>query len=139
MHSFWDSGAVLRACPREIVAKLVTFARRALWQTHVTGNVHCCTCVTRDTQERKFRACKRVNCARGQYSSLGEGAFHMEEGVQVRVQAECGREEVGERKRNMEKDKTRKRATDNQPLTMDGMSVRLQTLEPWLGHAVWTA
>ena len=39
--------------------------------------------------------------ARGQYSSLGEGAagvslgaVHMEEGVQVRVQVECGREEV---------------------------------------------
>ena len=38
---------------------------------------------------------------KGQYSSLGEGAagvslgsVHMEEGVQVRVQVECGSEEV---------------------------------------------
>ena len=46
----------------------------------------------------------RVYIARVQYSSLGEGAasvslgvVNMEEGVQVRVQVECGREEVGDR------------------------------------------
>ena len=44
-----------------------------------------------------------VYIARGQYSSFGEGAaglslgaVHMEEGVQVRVQVEVGREEVGD-------------------------------------------
>ena len=48
--------------------------------------------------------CERmVYIAREQYSSLGEGAasvslgaVHMEEGVQVRAQVECGREEVND-------------------------------------------
>ena len=51
-----------------------------------------------------------VYIARGQYSSLGEsaailslGAVHMEEGVQVRVQVEGGREEVGDREKHEER------------------------------------
>ena len=45
--------------------------------------------------------------ARVQFSSLAEsmqqvslGAVHMEEGVQVRVQVECGREEVNNREKH---------------------------------------
>ena len=45
----------------------------------------------------------RVNSARGQDSSIGgdavydcRGVVHMEEGIQVRVQVEVGREEQGE-------------------------------------------
>ena len=48
--------------------------------------------------------------ARGQYSSLGEGAagvslgaVHMDEGVQVRVQVECGREEVNDGEKHGER------------------------------------
>ena len=48
--------------------------------------------------------------ARVQYSSLGEGAagvslgaVHMEEGVQVRVQVECGREEVNDGEKHGER------------------------------------
>ena len=48
-----------------------------------------------------------VYIARVQYSSSGEGAaglslgaVHMEEGVQVRVQVEVGREEVGDREKH---------------------------------------
>ena len=55
-----------------------------------------------------------VYIAREQYSSSGEGAagvslgaVHMEEGVQVRVQVECGREEVN----------------DDQTLIMDDMKM----------------
>ena len=68
-----------------------------------------------------------VYFAKGQYSSLCEsavvhslGVVHMEEGVQVRVQAEVGREEVGDRETHGEsqnEDTTR----NNQPLIMDGM------------------
>ena len=46
----------------------------------------------------------------GQYSSLCEGAasvslgaVHMEEGVQVRVQAECGREEANDGEKHGER------------------------------------
>ena len=56
--------------------------------------------------------------ARGQYSSLGEGAagvsfgaVHMEEGVPVRVQVGYGREEVNNREKQ-EKDKHEE--TDNE-------------------------
>ena len=56
--------------------------------------------------------------ARVQYSSLGEGAagvsvggVHMEEGVQVRVQVERGREEVNDGEKQ-EKDKHEE--TDNE-------------------------
>ena len=51
-----------------------------------------------------------VYIARVQYSSLGEGAasvslgvVHMEEGLSVRVQVECGREEVGDREKHGER------------------------------------
>ena len=51
-----------------------------------------------------------VNIAREQYFSLGEGAagvslgaVHMEEGVQVRVQVECGREEVNDGEKHGER------------------------------------
>ena len=65
--------------------------------------------------------------ARGQYSSLGAGAagvslgvVHMEGGAQVRVQVECGREEVNDG----EKDRTRKQqGTDDQTLIKDDMKM----------------
>ena len=48
--------------------------------------------------------------ARGQHSSSGEGAagvslgaVHMEEGVQIRVQVECGREEVNDGEKHGER------------------------------------
>ena len=48
--------------------------------------------------------------AREQYSSLGEGAasaslgaVHMDEGVRVRVQVECGREEVNDGEKHGER------------------------------------
>ena len=61
------------------------------------------------------------------------GVVHMEEGVQVRVQVECGREEVGDREKHGERqnDDTRNRqSTTHHGWHEDGMSARLQTLEP---------
>ena len=73
---------------------------------------------------------------------LGEGAagvslgvVHMEEGVQVRVQVECGREEVGDREKHGERqneDTSNRQSTAHHGWHQDGMSTRLQTLEPWL-------
>ena len=83
-----------------------------------------------------------------QYSSLGEGAasvslgaVHMEGGVQVRVQVEVGREEVGDREKHGERqneDTSNRQSTAHHGWHEDGMSARLQTLEPWLvlSHAV---
>ena len=81
-----------------------------------------------------------VYIAKWQYSSLGEGAagvslgaVHME-GVQVRVQVECGREEVNDGEKHGERQN--EEATRNRQSTAhhgwheDGMSARLQTLEP---------
>ena len=71
-----------------------------------------------------------VYIAREQYSSLGED---MEEGVQVRVQVEVGREEVGDREKHGERqneEATRNRRS-NAHLGWhgDGMT-RAHTLEP---------
>ena len=63
----------------------------------------------------------------GQYSSLCDGAavvslddVDIGEEVLVRVQVECGREEVNDGEKQ-EKDRTRTQATDNQTHIMDGM------------------
>ena len=73
-----------------------------------------------------------VSPARAQDSSVGGGAgvicldvVHMEEGVQVRVQVEVGREEVGDRETHGEKRVITKkqRGTNAEPLTMDGMKM----------------
>ena len=78
--------------------------------------------------------------ARWQYSSLGEGAAsvslgagHMEEGVQVRVQVEVGSEEIDDGEKHGErqnKDTSNKQSTAHHGWHEDGMSARLQTLEP---------
>ena len=82
-----------------------------------------------------------VYIVREQYSSLGEGAagvsrgaVHMEGGVQVRVQVECGREEVGDREKHGERQNehtSNKQSTAHHGWHEDGMSARLQTLEPY--------
>ena len=80
-----------------------------------------------------------VYTVREQYSSLGEGAagvslgaVHME-GVPVRVQVGCGREEVGDREKHGERqneDTSNKQSTAHHGWHEDCMSARLQTLEP---------
>ena len=79
-----------------------------------------------------------VFSARGKDSSVGGvavviclGVVHMEEGVQVRVQVEVGREEVGDSEGNTEKDRTRTQATVNHPLTMDGMNMQCDAHQLW--------
>ena len=64
-----------------------------------------------------------------QYSSLGEGAVvnsldavDIGDEMLVRVQVECGREEVNDGEKQ-EKDRTRTQVTDNQTHIMDGMKV----------------
>ena len=74
--------------------------------------------------------------ARGQDSSVGGGAgficlgvVHMEEGVQV----ECGREEVEDGEKHGERqneDTSNRQSTAHHGWHEDGMSARLQTLEP---------
>ena len=77
--------------------------------------------------------------ARVQYSSLGEGAenvslgaVHMEEGVQIRVQVECGGEEQGDSEKHRERQNENRQSTAHHGWHEGGMSARLQTLEPWL-------
>ena len=68
--------------------------------------------------------------ARVQDSSVGGGAgviclgaVHMEEGVQVRVQVEVGREEQCEGETHG-KGQSEETTRNNQPLTMDGMEMK---------------
>ena len=78
--------------------------------------------------------------ARWQYSSVCEGAAgvslgagHVEEGVQVRVQVEVGNEEIDDGEKHGErqnKDTSNKQSTAHHGWHEDGMSARLQTLEP---------
>ena len=70
-----------------------------------------------------------VYSAREQDSSVGGvavviclGVVHMEEGVQVRVQKEVGREELGEGETHG-KGQCEEATKNNQPLTMDGMEI----------------
>ena len=63
------------------------------------------------------------------YSSLGEGAMinsldavDIGDEVLVRVQVECGREEVNNREKQ-EKDRTRTQPTNNQTHIVDGMKM----------------
>ena len=81
-----------------------------------------------------------VCVARGQYSSLGEraagvslGAVQREEGVQVIVQVECGREEVDKGEKHGERqneDTSNRQSTAHHGWREDGMIALLQTLEP---------
>ena len=69
--------------------------------------------------------------ARGQDSSVDGGTgnnclgvVHMEEGVQVRVQVEVGREEQGEGETHGEgQNEDNEEQTDAQPLIMDDMEI----------------
>ena len=57
----------------------------------------------------------------------------MEEGVQIRVQEECGREEIGDREKHGERqneDISNTQSTAHHGWHEDGMSARLQTFEP---------
>ena len=74
-------------------------------------------------------------------AGLSLGAVHMEEGVQVRVQVEVGREEVDDGEKHGERqneDTSNRQSTAHHGWHEDGMSARLQTLELWLvlGRAV---
>ena len=67
--------------------------------------------------------------ARGQDSSVGGdagyvclGVVHMEEGVQVKVQVEVGREKQGEGETHGES-QDEEATRNNHPLTMDGMEM----------------
>ena len=98
---------------------LLNFALAASWVAHQFENF----------VEAITKFVGGVYIARGQYSSFGEvaavvslGAVHMEERVQVIVQVEVGREEVGDRETHGER-QNEDTTTDNQLLTMDGMKM----------------